>query len=135
MFNKKCVVSISTYTIILLILVLVFIGTYSSYISNKKDSLTFKYEKDLFISLTKFRSEIINIVERNNSKIDYIDKYSINSVNISINGNKLCGMIIESDGYAKLNISTLGLPFCSNYSFYPKVLTTFIFNGSCILIN
>ena len=132
MFNKKSVVTTSTYILILLILILVLIGTYFFYINNKNDVIKLEYEKELFVSLSKFRFEIINIIQRENSSIIYNDKYSLNGVEILLEEDKISGLLIEKNGYATINLPTLGLIFCSNYSFYPVESSTFVFNGSCI---
>jgi len=130
--NKRAIVGLSTFSLLILIFILILIGSY--YFSNKyttqDKNLIAKIE--LENSLTSFRSSLIDITVYNNSYLVYKNNYGLGSIAIYLNNTLISGVLDDGDYYAKTNISSLGLKFCSNYTISSKVMSQFYFNGSCI---
>ncbi len=132
--NNKGVASLATFSFILLLLVLIFILAYSYY-KDSKQSIDFTLkEAEVSNSVHMFRSEILNLVVHNGSYMSYVQKYSSNDLEIYLINKTISGNLFYSGIDLEVNISSLGIIFCSNYTIYPFTTNTLNFNGSCVSV-
>ena len=132
--NKRAIVGLSTFSLLIFMLILILVSTY--YFSDKYtiQNRNFIAKSELDNSLFSLRSSLIDIVSNNNSYLIYQNNYDISKIKINLNDKYISGTIDRGYSYAKTNISSLGLEFCSSYQISPKAKTKFYFNGSCISI-
>jgi len=134
--SKKTIVSITTFALILVLAISLFIGTIFLTDTLKEKVLIKNKNQEVLNSVQTFRSQLLDVISKNNSNLTYNNKYDLESIKINLENKTISGIdkslkfeIIE------INISTLGMKFCTNYSFYPVGNTSFNYNGSCISKN
>ncbi len=129
--NRKGIVSFITFSLVILTLIILLLLVF--YISNyyKLDYTKTISRYELDNVLFDFRESLLELIVKDNSTIIY--KNELNSiVNISLYNKSIEGYFNSGDIILNDSISSLGIDFCSNYSFIVGFETKFRFNGSCI---
>ena len=134
MFNKRGVVSIATFSLIILILLIVLGFSYDYYDDSKLETHKILKEQELIYSLGSFRAELLSIVAYENSNLTYMSNLDSQEISIMLTNNSITGEQICKGQLVTTNISSLGIDFCNDYTFYPSGSTNFLFNGSCVSI-
>ena len=130
--NKKGVVVLATFAMILGFALLVLIMSYTFYSSKQAEFNSVIDNEEVINSLISFRTSIIKMESYDNSTFIYQNILDPEGIEISLDNQTIMGKIIQNDVLIKHNISTLGLKFCEKYSFYPHIESTFKNMGSCI---
>ena len=133
--NKRAIVGLTTYSLLILIFILILTGSY--YFSDKyktQDKET-NAKLEIFNSLSSLRTSLIDLTSNINSSLIYENIYDLDSIIIYLNNNSINGKIEDNNIYVTGNISSMGLIFCSNYSLSPISKNNFYFNGSCISLS
>ena len=132
MDNRRGVVSISTFPFIVLILMALFGLSYYSYLDMKENLYILNKETELINSMTSFRTQILDMSIVSGSTMDY--KNSIDSYDIifTINGSTIYSKMYYKDILIEEELSSLGVRFCSEYSFMSKAGVKLYFDGNCV---
>lgn len=133
--NKKAFVNISTFSLILILLIILMIFSFGFYSYSKQSLLDEKLKLEITNSVLTFRSDLLNILTKENSSINYKNIYDPQAIIISVEEKTIKGEVYFKNSYQTLNFTTLGFSFCSNYSFSPVIGKNFTFNGSCVSSN
>lgn len=134
MFKRKAIVSLNTFTLLLILYLLIFIASYSFYHESKQDSELKLKELECLNSALSFRSEIIQILKYPNSTLIYINNYKNDNILIKITNTSITSKQELNFAVAEINISTLGINFCSQYNFTESENILISYNGSCVFI-
>lgn len=134
MFNKRGVVSTVTFSLIILLLLLILGFSFNYYTDSKLETQLIVKEQELQYSLGSFRAEIINLISYENSNLTYISNVDSQNIAITLINNTITGKEIFNNNKVVVSISSMGIDFCDDYLFYPNTETQFVFNGSCISI-
>jgi len=130
--KKNGVISIISFVLILLLIIIIFISSNNFY-KNSKENIIFKNKnQEVLNSILTFRSDLINLVSKNNSNLIYLNNYDLESISIYLNNQTISGVDLSLNKRVEVNVSSLGLEFCSNYTFSPKFSSNFSYNGICI---
>lgn len=134
MFTSKAQSSLTSFALLLLVFLVLFssIVLYTS--SEKETVLELKKNQELTLLLLDLRGELIELISLSNlSNLTYETSYVDSSIEVSLNDS---GIFAEYSDEVKVSVqvASLSLEFCSNYSFYPVSPQTFSYNGSCILL-
>lgn len=130
--SKKAIVSLTSYIMILFLLVLIMIFSYNFYSDYRLKALTKIEEMEVLNSALMFRESMLNVVIYSNSNLTYLNKYDLEEIQIYLDGRRIIAKMSSGLLDVNSNISSLGVPFCSNYSFSPVLETKFNFNGTCV---
>jgi len=133
--NKRGVVSLITYTFLLLFLLISFSGFFVFYLDAKSDAENLIRSSENLNALLTFRSELINLLVYENSSLNYSDLYVSEEVEIILSNYSLSGRQVTSSEIIVINVSNLGIDFCGNLSFYPSVGANFVNSGSCVVVS
>lgn len=133
--QKKAIVSLNTYALLLLLYLAVFLVSYSFFYDSKQDSIISLNERECLNSALSFRSTIIDTIKYPNSTLIYINNYKSDNIKFNITNNTISARQELDSGLAEINISSLGISFCSDYSFTESQNTLITYNGSCVSIN
>ncbi|MFW6009304.1 MAG: hypothetical protein ACOCP8_08590 [archaeon] len=133
-YNKRCVVSISTLSFVILILFLMFIFTYNYYVVyiDKIDEKTQKIE--ILNSIGNFRSQIYPTIMMSNSSINYTNSMDNQNIIINLNNTTIEGEIITIDERIAVNISTMGIQFCDSYKISSLQNNILTYNNTCVSV-
>lgn len=134
---KKANVGVTTFSLILLILILL-LGFVLFFSNGSKANLIEKNSRsELLNSLSSFRGEMIKLLSHNGSSINYQNNYDLNEIYFVINAseNIILGYHESDSSIININISTLGFRFCTDFEYSPTVIAKFSYNGSCIDIS
>lgn len=132
MFKKKGVVSITTFSLFVLILFLVLTFSYGYYTYAKGNYEVLVKEQEIQNSVGKFKSQILNSVLYNNSEISYSDNFVDENLILYLNNNKIEAQLIYVNSKIVKNYSTYGIQFCNQYNISPIIENKFIYNNSCL---
>ena len=132
--QKKGIVSLNTYALILLVYLAVFLVSYSFYYDSKQDSLIGIKQKECLNSALSFRSTIIDTIKYPNSSLIYVNNYESDNIKFNITNNTISVRQELDTGIAEINVSSLGISFCSDYSFTESQNILIAYNGSCVSI-
>ena len=136
MFNKKSkrgIVSLTTFSLLIVVMVLVIIFSYNYY-STSKDKFELKIKKEEVLnSVISFRSSLIDLNALNNSYINYTNSIDDLNIEIILRDKIISGNLLFNENNIQINISSLSILFCDTYTFNPKVTNTFYNNDTCIV--
>lgn len=130
--NRRGVVSISTFSFVILILIAILIFSYDFYTDSKDISLKQIKEQELLNSIASFRAELIQLSSNVNSTINYTNNLDSVDIVLNLNDDIISAKQEMSNEYIILNMSTLGLSFCSSANVSPSFEIVAHYNGSCI---
>lgn len=133
--NKKAVVSLAAFSLIILLLISILAFSYYYYNSSKSTYDKSSIKLDVLNSLSNFRDSLIYIVSTENSSLNYVDNLTYGNLQIFVDNITISGVYKSNLYYIEKNISTMGIEFCSNYSFYPNYGIIVSYNSSCILLS
>lgn len=134
--EKKGIVSISTFSFIILILFGLFGLTYYFYLEFNENLEILNQKHEVLNSIESFKSSILSISLISNSYLNYTNELDSQDLIIYLNNSNIVGQKYFKDNLIEENSSLYGIGFCDSYIFSPKNLNRFYFNGSCIsLIN
>ncbi len=132
--SRKGIVSITTYTLIIFLMVVLFFGVFSFYNNTKLNAQNAGLKLEIMNSLLTFRSDLLNLAVFNNSNISYFDRnYDLNLI-VYLENKTITGAYLTDTSRVEVNISTLGLRFCDKYSVSFESLKIFSNNGSCVML-
>lgn len=130
--RRKAIVSLTTFALILMVLISLFTVSYF-YSENSKSKVLAQYKKEELLNAELlFRSEMLNLVTKVNSTSNYKDVFVGTDVRFSVSSNSISGVGRVNNILVNYDISTLGIVFCSSYEFVPAESTLFFFDGYCI---
>lgn len=132
MQNKKGLVSLITFSLLIVIFIFIFSSSYYYYSTSKVESKLIVKQIDIQNVLISFRADLLNLVSHKNSTLNYTNLYVSDSFSIKLNNSKISGIDYFEENLIQKNISNLGINFCSSYTIYPVITNIFYFNGSCI---
>jgi len=133
--NNKGIVGLTTFSLIILLMISLFSLTFYYFNSNKLDSTKLIETENVQNSLNSFRSSLIQISSVTNSSYSYSDSLTSNTILLTLENKTINGFSYYDNFIVNITIPSLSLNFCSNYSFYSKQTTNLNFNGSCISVN
>jgi len=133
--QKKAIVSLNTYALLLLVYLAIFLASYSFFYDSKLDSLTELKQKECLNSALSFRSNLIDAIKYPNSTLIYVNNYESDNIEFNITNNTISVKQELDSGLAEKNISSFGISFCSNYSFTESQNIVISYNGSCVSIS
>jgi len=128
--QKKAIVSLSTYTIMLSVLILILIFSFGFYETSKTQILEINTQEQVLNSVLSFRSNILESLNENTT-LTYQSTLDSPNIKLKIINNKIIGEIIFKENKITQTESSL-TNFCSDFEFYPTAITNFYFNGTCI---
>lgn len=131
MFKKRGIISIVTFSLVLLILFSIGLFSYLFYDYAFTQLNEKKVQEELLNSAGSFRFELINTYTHKNSTLHYQNDLDKN-IEYVLTGSTISARKHTQQEYITENISTLGPSFCSTYDFYPNYGGNFSFNGTCI---
>jgi len=132
--RKKALVGLTTYSLILILMIVLLISSISFYDTSKEDILLKNKKQEILNSILTFRSDLINIISTNNSNLTYINSYDVESIIIYLENTSIIGEDLSLNEKVKINITSLGIGFCSSYNFSSNINVTFTYNGTCIFM-
>lgn len=133
--KKKGIVSLITFSLLILIFLLIVIGSFNYYSDSKSESSIKLKEIEILTAISSIRSELISLYVDTNSSLNYSSKLIDANLLIKLNNSQISGISIFEEKYITVLISGFGIQFCSSYEFYLVENTQFNFNGSCINVN
>ena len=133
--NNKGVVSITAFSLIVLLMFSIFSFTYWFYYDSKFEFEVQIKKQETQNSLNSFRNEVLSLLNERNSTIEYLNIFDSEEITIYLNNKTIIGTQIYGNEFIEVNITSLGIEFCNNYSFSPRLSTSFNFNGSCLLMS
>jgi len=133
--QKKAIVSLSTYVIMLSVLILILIFSFGFYQTSKNQILEIKTQEQVLNSILSFRNNILEI-SNINTNLTYQSTLDSPNIKLKIINNTIIGELITNKLIITQTESSL-TNFCSDFEFYPTIKTQFYNNGTCIkkLIN
>lgn len=132
MLKKKGVVSLTTFSFIMIVLSIMLVFSYSFYSEYKLKAEISLREEALLNSMISFRSELLNDLVYNNSNFTYSNSMDSSNIQIAIINSTFVASEIYEGQLVSKNVSILGNYFCDNYIFYPYNANIFSYNGSCV---
>ncbi len=132
MYNKRGVVSITTFSLVILLAFSIYLFSSWYYYSYKTDYVVEIKKEELLNSVSTYRSDMLNLVLNQGSNLTYENNLDSLETTIYLDNMTITGKQVYNNDYIVVNISTLGFQFCSNYSFYPRVATVFEYDGTCV---
>ncbi len=134
MFTRRGNVSIITFSLMISLYFLIFLSSYIYY-SNEVDSFENKIHKvEVINSLYSIRSSLVELISVTNNTLNYTDYSNVGLSKFVLDSSYIYGSIYSEKEVIELNISTLGVDFCSRYIVDSNLQINFYFNGSCILV-
>lgn len=130
--DKRGVVTISTFSFIILILLSLFGLMYYFYSEYTEDLNILNTEKELLNSMQSFRSQILELILVDNSSLRYSNNLDRQDMILYVNNSNIYGETFYEDVLISKKISLYGIKFCSSYAFSSVNVNDFYFNGSCI---
>ncbi|MDA3856506.1 MAG: hypothetical protein PF569_09705 [Candidatus Woesearchaeota archaeon] len=132
-FSKKGVASFATFSLIIILCILVLSFSFGYYNSSKEDMIILSEKAAMIKSMSNFRSELLNVVVYNGSSLEYVDFFS-NNLEVILQDNFIHSSYAQNGEIVEVNISTLGPNFCSVYNVSFGFSSIYSFNGSCISV-
>ena len=132
--QKKAVVSLNTYALLLLLYLAIFLVSYSFYYDSKQESLISLKEKECLNSALSFRYTILDTIKYPNSTLIYVNNYESDNIKFNLTNNTISVRQELDAGLAEINVSSLGISFCSDYSFTESQNIVITYNGTCVSI-
>jgi len=133
--NKKSVVTLAAFSLVILLLISILAFSYYYYDSSKSDYEEKLIGLDVLNSLSNFRDSLIPVISTVNSTLAYEDPIAYENLQILVDNTSIVGIYKSNSYYINKSISTFGVEFCSNYSFYPSIGVIISYNMSCISIS
>ena len=130
--KKKGVVSLTTFSLILVILFVLLTGSYGFYNKLNIDTQIISAKKENMIYALNLRAKLIELNYVPNSTLIYEEFFKYTNAQIDLSNNTISVYQFVGSQKVEVEISSLGVPFCSNYVVYPAETTVFSFDGSCI---
>lgn len=130
--NKKTIVSLNVFVLLILLYLGIFLSSYYLYYNYKLSSESSFKQKECFNSAVSFRSQAIQVLRYPNSTLLYKNFYNSDSLIITIKTDTITAKKAIRTQDTSINISTLGMVFCSNYNFSEINNVNMNYNGSCI---
>lgn len=134
MLNRKAIVSFNTFALLLMIYLAIFMTSYYFYNNFKDDSISNLKEKECLNSALSFRSSVIDVIKYPNSSLIYVYDYTNDNMLLSVENNTIIAREDINFKMVEVNISSLGINFCSNYNFSQSDDVQINYNGSCVSI-
>lgn len=134
MFNRKGNVGLITFSLILSIYLVLFLGVYYFTTTQKDNYVSNNIKIQVANSVYSLRSNLIDLTKQRNSTLIYKNKYDMANIKVTLSSNSIYANQIQDNSYNDLNISNLGVKFCSTYNITLVTKTIFYFNGTCISI-
>lgn len=132
MSNRKGVASLAAFSLILLLLFGVFLLAFTYYNNSKEDISEKNIELELLNTALSFRSDLIQLSYGENTSMNYTNGLDSQATLIFLNNSLITAQRTTRSSLIEVNVSSLGLDFCSEYNFTPRINTTFTFDGTCI---
>lgn len=132
--RKKGIVSLNVYSLLLILYVLIFFTSYWYYSSSKISYEDASLEIENINSGMNLRGDLLEMIVKNNTYLNYVNEYDSENIVFELNSSIIGVVQHGAEKKVSNNISMFGVEFCSNYTKYPVVETTFHYNGSCIAI-
>lgn len=131
--SKRAVISIPIYSLVILLFIAVFVLCYSYYTVSKA-TITYENQKNEIITgLSSLRGELLRTVSLKGDSASIVadpyQSYPITAKNVT-----LYSSVYSKAKKADINITMLGIPFCSAYNFSSRAIIVASYTGSCIQI-
>jgi hypothetical protein len=129
---KRAVVSLATYSLILVLLVslLVFSFYFKGVYENNSKEKT--YEIDALNSASSLRNSLINLMQNENTNVTYSNPTDDTNIYLVLNDSNIIAFKETEDILVEVSVTNFGVDFCDYYEVSPLLRTTFNYNGSCI---
>lgn len=132
--NKKGVIGLSTFSLLVLLFLITFLFTYVFVQDTKAEGLKLIGEKEATYSALSLRSSLLNLLSEENTTLTYRNEFDVDNMKLTLSGSRITAFQQDEEILVNISFSNLGIPFCSIYEISPKFETTFEFNGSCISV-
>ena len=130
MRNKKSLSLIIGYLGTLAVLTIILLFSYSFYESSKEEYENLEYEQIIKDSMLMIRSDILKIQREN---VDHYIYYPFEEeILIEVTDSNFTGLIAIGGKNYNFSVKTLGIDFCSDYSFASNEKNTFYLDNGCI---
>jgi len=130
--KRKGVVSITTFVFLIFIMISILAFSYSYYSTSKSDFELKIKQREVLNSVSSFRASLVDFITLNQSELNYSNDIDDIDIIILLDNQFISGSLLYDNDIANVNISSLGITFCSNYSFTPKLVAVFLNNNTCI---
>lgn len=134
MFKKKAVISITIFSLLIMLFCLLLAGTYSYYSDSKYLIEEINTKQEILNSISSFRVDLLKLITQNNSNMTYSNSLDPLYIDITLKNTTISGEVLLKKNNVELNMSSLGVLFCDEYTFSPSVETIFSYNDSCVQI-
>lgn len=134
MIGRKGVASLTTFSLIIVLFILVFLFVYSIYNSQKSESEILKAELENVNAVLSLRNQIRDMVMHNNSNLTYNNTFEDDDIQIILQDDVMIARQDLRNKRVEENISSVGISFCSTYTIYPSAEVKFQFGGSCVSV-
>lgn len=132
MDNKKGIVSISLFSLIVFILFGLLVSSYFYY-EQKQDEILIAHKKiELSNSLNSFKSNLIEISYKTDSYINYSNELDSTEIFFEVEDSTIIAKRIYKEEYIIIQSSLYGILFCDTYKIYPADFSRFYYDGNCI---
>lgn len=133
--TKNAIVSLNTFALLIMLYLAIFITSYWFYYDSKQESIIIFKEKECLNSALTFRANVIDTIKYPNSSLIYVYPYVNDNIVFNIKNNSIGVKQDLNLDTAQVNISSLGINFCSDYNFSQSDNIVINYNGSCVLIS
>lgn len=134
--NKKAIVTMTTFSLIILAALLVLSFSYFYYDLSTKRALEENSKIELINSINSFRSALNSLILFDNSSLNYISNLDSDSILLVFDNGSIIGSYDLGFNIITLETSSLGIQSCLKIEFEPSFGGNFYYNGTCIsLIN
>ncbi len=134
MIYRKGLVSIATFSFVLILMIFVLGFSYYVYDLNRSFFMEKDIEKDMFKSMLDFRTQVVFMHSCNNSSVTYRNSQLMEGFLFNVTDSKFTAVYSDADIRIEKNITMYGMKFCDNFVFNPIVDQIVIYNGTCISI-
>lgn len=132
MFRKKAIISITTFSLYLLILFSIFVFSYNFYIDSKEDFSYLVKEEEILNCVQLLRDDLISIAKVTNSSIVHNDFSCPDNLVFVLENKNILAKFNFNDNLYESNFSLYGIGFCQNYYFIANSYVVFKNQGNCI---
>lgn len=135
MFNKKGLVSVTTFSFIVLLFISLVLTMYFFYSTSTQSFKEQIKQREILESVSKLKAELIVLSGDVNSTLNYTDEYALNQIEIELNSSNITATYSNNDFKVEETTNLYGLTFCSNATRLLISETIYYFNGSCISVS
>ena len=132
MFNKKAIISLNLFVLLLIVFFILLGFTYFYKDFAVQNSKQYISKTEIFNTGLSLRSFFIQAVIYENQTIIYQDIYDSDNIFATLNNSSITLSKQTEDEFVIKKFHLYGIQFCSEYNISTKSENSFSYNGSCI---